>query len=260
MTEFMITTRKAKGRFTSFTDFLEKIELVCCNKRTIESLIKAGGFDSLGHPRKGLLQVFEPIVDMTMARRRQEDQGVMSLFDDASSAGAAFDDRPAIPDVEFEKTEKLRFEKEMLGLYVSDHPIMGLEDALRRRTEVTLRELIEQAEAAESGEAVVEVPPPTRGKDGRERERVVNVGGVITSLQHKFTRNNDRMAVFVLEDLEASLEVTVFPRTFETIGHVLADDLVVTMKARLDTRDDEAFALVSDEARDACVEKREAEF
>jgi DNA polymerase III subunit alpha len=215
------------------------VPLTVLNKRTIESLIKAGGFDSMGHPRQGLLDVYETIIDMTVSRRRQEDQGVMSLFDDpGSGGGGGFDDRPAIPEREFEKTLKLRFEKEMLGLYVSDHPIMGLEDALRRRTEVTIREIIEQAEAAEAGE-VVDAPPPPRGRAGRERERVVNVGGVITGLQHKFTRANDRMAVFVLEDLEASLEVTVFPRTFEAIGHVLADDLVVTMKARLDTRDDQ---------------------
>lgn len=239
LVEQIVAEREANGPFASFTDFCDRVPLPVLNKRAVESLIKAGGFDSLGHPRQGLLQVFETIVDMTLARRRQEDQGVMSLFDDAPSGGAAFDDRPAIPEVEFEKGPKLKLEKEMLGLYVSDHPIMGLEDALRRRTEVTLRQLIEQAEAAEAGDAAAEAPPPPKGKDGRERERVVTVGGVITNLQHKFTKANARMAVFVLEDLEAALEVTVFPRTFETIGHVLADDLVVTMKARLDTRDDQ---------------------
>jgi DNA polymerase-3 subunit alpha len=236
----LVGERDANGPFEDFYDFCDRVPLTVLNKRTIESLIKAGGFDSLGHPRQGLLDVHETIIDMTVSRRRTEDQGVMSLFDDpGGGGGATFDDRPPIPEREFDKTIKLRFEKEMLGLYVSDHPIMGLEEALRRRTEITIRELIEQAEAAEAGEVVDAAPPPPRGKDGRERERVVNIGGVITSLQHKFTRNNDRMAVFVLEDLEASLEVTVFPRTFETIGHVLADDLVVTMKARLDTRDDQ---------------------
>ncbi|WCO65194.1 DNA polymerase III subunit alpha [Iamia majanohamensis] len=234
----MVDEREANGPYADFCDFCDRVPLPVLNKRAIESLIKAGGFDSLGHPRKGLLQVFEPIIDMTLSRRRQEDQGVMSLFDDAPGGdGPSFDDRPPIPDVEFDKTEKLRFEKEMLGLYVSDHPIMGLEDALARRTDCSLRELIERAEAAEAGEAT-EVAPPSGG--GREkRDKVVTVGGVITGLQHKFTKANARMAVFVLEDLEASLEVTVFPRTFEAIGHVLADDLVVTMKARLDMRDDQ---------------------
>jgi DNA polymerase-3 subunit alpha len=222
----LIAERDANGPFRDVFDFCDRVPLPVLNKRAIESLIKAGGFDSLGHPRKGLLQVFEPIVDMTMARRRQEGQGVMSLFDDAPSGGASFDDRPLIPDVEFDKTEKLRFEKEMLGLYVSDHPIMGLEDALRRRATHSIADLAELAEQ-----------PPPEGRDGRDR--VLTVGGVITGLQHKFTRANARMAVFVLEDLLGSVEVTVFPRTFETIGHVLADDLVVTVRARLDTKDDQ---------------------
>ncbi len=232
--EQMVAEREANGPYADFCDFCDRVPLPVLNKRGIESLIKAGGFDSLGHHRKGLLQVFEPIIDMTLSRRRQEDQGVMSLFDDAPVDGPGFDDRPPIPVVEFDKTEKLRFEKEMLGLYVSDHPIMGLEDALARRTDCSLRELIEQAETGEA-----DVPPPANGNGRDRRDRVVTVGGVITSLQHKFTRANARMAVFVLEDLEASLEVTVFPRTFETIGHMLADDLVVTMRARLDTRDDQ---------------------
>ncbi len=235
----LVAEREANGPFRDFFDFCDRVPLPVLNKRAVESLIKAGGFDSLGHPRKGLLAGVR-------ADRRHDDGPAapggpgrdVPLRRAGAGGGAAFDDRPAIPEVEFEKSEKLRFEKEMLGLYVSDHPIMGLEDALRRRTETTIRGLIESAEAAEAGE-VVDAPPPPKGRDGRERERVVTVGGVITGLQHKFTRNNDRMAVFVLEDLEASVEVTVFPRTFETIGHVLADDLVVTMKARVDTRDDQ---------------------
>ncbi|HYI62107.1 MAG TPA: DNA polymerase III subunit alpha, partial [Acidimicrobiales bacterium] len=245
----MVAEREANGPFTDFYDFCDRVPLLFLNKRTMESLIKAGGFDSLGHPRKGLLQVFEVIIDMTLARRRQEDQGVMSLFDDGPSGSTSFDDRPEIPgiEVEFEKTEKLKHEKEMLGLYVSDHPIMGLEDALRRRTDCSLRELIEQAEATDAGTATAPTPAPANGNGkGRDKERSVKVGGVITNLQHKFTRANARMAVFVLEDLEAALEVTVFPRTFETIGHVLADDLVVTLTARLDTRDDQPKLIAMD--------------
>ncbi|CAN5721460.1 DNA polymerase III subunit alpha [soil metagenome] len=235
--EQLVDEREGNGPYADFSDFCDRVPLPVLNKRAIESLIKAGGFDSLGHPRKGLLQIFEPTIDMTLSRRRQEDQGVMSLFDDGPAGEVSFDDRPPIPEVEFDKTEKLRFEKEMLGLYVSDHPIMGLEDALARRTDCSIRELIERAEAAEAGEAVDAAPSNGNGRD--KRDKVVTVAGVITSLQHKVTNANSRMAVFVLEDLEASLEVTVFPRTFETIGHVLADDLVITMKARLDSRDDQ---------------------
>ena len=226
----IVAARQEGGPFYDFYDFCDRVPLAVLNKRTLESLIKAGGFDSLGHPRKGLLQVFEAIVDMSVSRRRHEDQGVMSLFGSGSGGGggdgvagdATFDDRPAIPAVEFDKTDRLRFEKEMLGLYVSDHPMMGVEAAVRRRADCSIADLVERATEPDA--------------DGR----VLVVGGVITGLQHKFTRANARMAVFQLEDLQGSVEVTVFPRTYEHIGHALAADLVVTVKARLDTRDDQA--------------------
>jgi DNA polymerase-3 subunit alpha len=196
------------------------------NKRVVESLIKAGAFDSLGHTRKGLLGVFEHITDTTLTRRRERERGVMSLFGDwapsaepggagAGPDGPGFDERLAIPDVEFDKTDKLRHEKEMLGLYVSDHPLFGVEAALRRKVEHSLGDLAELADGA-----------------------MVNIGGVITGLTRKFTRKGDQMAVFVLEDLEASIEVTLFPRTLMEHGHKLADDLVVAVRGRLDRRDE----------------------
>ena len=198
------------------------------NKRTIESLIKAGGFDSLGHPRKGLLAVFEQIIDTTLVRRRERDQGVMSLFDmgeppPTRAPPAGFDERIAIPDVEFDKTQRLRFEKEMLGLYVSDHPLMGVEAALRRRVDCSIAELADR-------------------EDGVD----VIIGGVVTGLQRKFTKKGDQMAVFVLEDLQDSIEVMVFPRVMMEQGHKLADDAVVTMKGRVDNREDQPKFMASD--------------
>ena len=192
------------------------------NKRAVESLIKAGAFDSLGHPRKGLLGVFEHIIDTTLTRRRERDQGVMSLFGDwdgdpvgGAELGVGFDERMPIPDVEFDKVDKLRNEKEMLGLYVSDHPLFGVEAAL-----------------AAQGR-------PFRRRAGRDgRRSPVHIGGVVTGLTRKFTRKGDQMAVFVLEDLEASVEVTLFPRTLQEHGYKLADDVVVAVKGRLDRRDE----------------------
>ena len=188
------------------------------NKRAIESLIKAGGFDSLGHPRKGLLQVFEPIVDATLRRRRERDQGTMSLFDlgggDADDS-PVFDDRLPIPAVEFEKSERLRAEKEMLGLYVSDHPLMGAESVLRRYIECSIAELKDL-------------------DDGSVR----TVAGVVTGLQRKYTKRGDLMGTFVLEDLGAAIEVMVFPKTMLQYGELLDADAIVVMKARVDGRDD----------------------
>jgi DNA polymerase III alpha subunit/intein/homing endonuclease len=216
LVESILAERRANGPFRSFVDFIERVDYQVLNKRTIESLIKAGAFDSLGHPRKGLLLVFEDLIDKTVAARREHDMGVMTLFGGEASVGPSFDDRPAIPDVEFDKPQRLAFEKEMLGLYVSDHPLLGLGAQLKRRAEATIADL----ESAEEGS-------------------VVTVGGVVTALQRKWTRKGDLMAVFVLEDLTHSAEVMVFPRTMTDYGHLLEDDRVVIVRGRVDKRDDQ---------------------
>jgi len=161
-----------------------------------------------------------------VARRRERDQGVMSLFelDDADGGGGVtFEERAAIPELQFEKKEKLAFEKEMLGLYVSDHPLMGAEASLRRKTDGTLMEVLE----AEEGSMRL-------------------VGGVVNGLQRKWTKKGDLMAVFTLEDLQTSVEVMVFPKTMADIGHLLADDAVLIVKGRVDKREDQAKFIAMD--------------
>jgi DNA polymerase III subunit alpha len=212
----IVAEREANGPFESFLDFCDRVPLPVLNKKTLEALIKAGAFDSLGHPRRGLLAVFEVIVDRTVARRKEADMGVMTLFGELAEEGAGYDDRPAIPDLEFDKSDKLRFEKEMLGLYVSDHPLMGSEAALRRRTDCSLTELQQSEDGA-----------------------VKVCGGVITALQRRWTRKGDLMATFVLEDLQGSIEVMVFPKAMQEIGHKLADDVIVCVKGRIDKREDQ---------------------
>ncbi|HTD49962.1 MAG TPA: DNA polymerase III subunit alpha, partial [Acidimicrobiia bacterium] len=214
----LIIEARAGGPFADFYDFCERVDPTVLNKRAIESLIKAGGFDSLGHPRKGLLQAFEPIVDATLRRRRERDQGTMSLFDlGHSDAGdnPVFDDRLPVPAVEYDKSERLRAEKEMLGLYVSDHPLMGAESVLRRYTDCTIAELKDL-------------------EDGSVR----TVAGVVTGLARKYTKRGDLMGTFVLEDLAAAIEVMVFPKTMLLYGELLDADAIVVIKARVDGRDD----------------------
>jgi DNA polymerase-3 subunit alpha len=224
----LLAERDENGPFTSFHDFVERVPEPVLNKRAVESLIKAGAFDSLEHPRKGLLGVFEHVTETTLMRRRERDQGVMSLFGDWGSAAESdepgFDERLPVPDVEFDKTEKLRFEKEMLGLYVSDHPLFGVEAALRRKVDHGIADVLE----------------PSNVDDGA----MVHVGGVVTGLTRKFTRRGDQMAVFVLEDLGAAIEVTLFPRTLAEQGHKLVDDVIVAVKGRLDRRDESRIGLI----------------
>jgi DNA polymerase-3 subunit alpha len=213
----IIEERAKNGPFADFYEFCERVDTNVLNKRTIESLIKAGGFDSMGHPRRGLLEVFEQIVDQTCARRRERDMGVMTLFGEATDeGGSAFDERPKIRDVEFDKRQRLAFEKEMLGLYVSDHPLMGAEAALRRRTDCTINDL----------------------RDAGEEGAMRTVGGVVTALQRKYTKKGDLMAVFMLEDLQSAIEVMVFPKTMQEHGYKLAEDRIVCVKGRLDARED----------------------
>jgi DNA polymerase-3 subunit alpha len=229
LVELLLTEREENGRFDDFHDFVERVPEAVLNKRTVESLIKGGAFDSFGVPRRGLLTVFEHIIDTTVQRRREREKGVMSLFGDwgggedspGDGPGDEFDERVPIPDLVFDKSERLRFEKEMLGLYVSDHPLFGVEAALKRRVDHALVDLV----TMEDGSQVV-------------------VGGVVTGLGRKFTKKGDQMAVFVLEDLDASIEVTIFPRTLAEQGHKLEDDLIVSVKGRLDRRDESRFGLI----------------
>jgi len=215
----LIEERERNGPYTDFHDFCERVDPAVLNKRTVESLIKGGAFDALGHSRQGLCTVFEQIVDAALRRRRERDAGTMSLFDLGGSAGGdtspVFDDRLAIPDIEFDKTTRLRLEKEMLGLYVSDHPLMGAERALRRLVECPLAELADLEDGA-----------------------VRTVAGVVTALARKYTKRGDLMATFVLEDLASSIEVMVFPKTMLQYGELLASDAIVTVKGRVDGRED----------------------
>jgi DNA polymerase-3 subunit alpha len=211
----IVAERDANGPYTDFYDFCQRVDPSVLNKRTVESLIKAGAFDCLGHPRKGLLTVFEQIVDHTLARRRERDMGIMTLFGQSDDGGTGDFERTAIPELEFDKRDRLSFEKEMLGLYVSDHPLLGAEAALAKRAEVAVGDVGDLEDGASTA-----------------------VGGVITSLQRKWTRKGDLMAVFTLEDLAAAVEVMVFPKTMTEHGHKLADDAVVVVRGRVDKRDD----------------------
>ena len=224
----IVEERQANGGYQDFYDFCERVPLEVLNKRSIESLIKAGAFDSLGHPRQGLQTVFEPIIDQISARRKERDMGIQTLFGDlgGDDGGSAFDERIAIPDLEYDPRSKLKLEKEMLGLYVSSHPLMGAGGLLKRRTDTTISGL--SAGAVSTG----------GGPDGG-RDPFVTIGGVVTGLQRKYTRAGDLMAVFVLEDLEDSVEVMVFPRTMREHGHKLEDDAVILVSGRADSRGDE---------------------
>jgi DNA polymerase III subunit alpha len=226
--ESVVATRKSKGAFTSFADFLRKVPVNVCNKRVIESLIKAGAFDSFGHPRKGLVLIHEQAIDTVIDVKRNEAIGQDSLFGEDPEVAAAFD--VPVPDGEWEKPTLLGFEREMLGLYVSDHPLLGLEHVLSAATDCSVAQLLGSADQ-EAGRA-----PGERGERGDAP--VVTVGGILSGVQRKVTKQGSPWAAATLEDLEGAVEVLFFPATYQACMSLVIDDAIVVVKGRLDRRED----------------------
>ncbi len=159
--------REKNGPFGDFHDFCCRVDPSVLNKRSVESLIKAGAFDSIGHPRKGLGLVFEEIIDHVLILRREQEQGISTLFsllvEESPSTSSGFSEaRREVPELEFQKAERLAFEKEMLGLYVSDHPLAGYEAALRRMSDLSIAELVDQAASGSFGSEFQDIGDPYR--------------------------------------------------------------------------------------------------
>ncbi len=223
--ESIVAARIAKGAFSSFSDFLRKVPVNVCNKRVIESLVKAGAFDSFGHPRRGLMLVHEQAVDAIIDVKRNEAIGQDSLFGDDPAEDVSFD--VPIPAGEWDKTTLLGFEREMLGLYVSDHPLLGVEHILAAATDCSVAQLVGSAE-----DELDRGPRPDR------EAQVVTVGGILSAVQRKVTRQGSTWATATLEDLEGAIEVLFFPATYAQCMSQVVDDAIVIVRGRLDRREE----------------------
>jgi DNA polymerase III subunit alpha len=222
--ESIVATRTAKGTFTSFSDFLRKVPVNVCNKRVIESLIKAGAFDSLGSPRRGMLMIHELAIDAVIDVKRNEAIGQDSLFGDEDHA-ATFD--VPVPDGEWDKPTLLGFEREMLGLYVSDHPLLGVEHVLAAETDCSVVQLLGSADE-----------PERSGWGDRGDGQIVTLGGILSGVQRKVTRQGSPWAAATLEDLEGAIEVLFFPATYQACMNLVVEDAIVIVRGRLDRRED----------------------
>jgi len=220
--EAILAARKSKGEFSSFPDFLRKVSLVVCNKRVIESLIKAGAFDSFRDPRKGLVFVHEQAVDAVIDIKRNEAIGQDSLFGGDAEAEAVFD--VPVPAGEWDKTTLLNFEREMLGLYVSDHPLFGVEHIIAREGDCSLADLM--------------TDDTERSGADRSEAQIVRVGGILSGVQRKVTKQGNQWAAAILEDLGGAIEVLFFPQTYQLYATSIAEDAVVVVKGKVDHRDD----------------------
>ena len=212
------TAREQKDRFTGFFDFLKKVPSPVANKRAIESLIKAGAFDSLGSTRRALMEIHEGAVEAAVKEKRAEEVGDVgfdfdALFDEPEQSADHVPDRP-----EWAKKDKLAFEREMLGLYVSDHPLAGLERALAQHAGVGIAELNDN--------------PPADGEQ-------VTVAGLITSVQHRVARQSGNpYGMITLEDFGGELSIMFLGKTYLEFGTKLIADSIVVVRGRVNHRDD----------------------
>ncbi|OAP19902.1 DNA polymerase III subunit alpha [Amycolatopsis sp. M39] len=223
--ESVIKTREEKGKYSSFTEFLDKSELVACNKRVIESLIKAGAFDSMGHSRLSMIQVHEDAVEAVVPLKRQEAMGQFDLFgsfgaDDGDSAEAAPSSSPLahlkFGEEEYPRKQLLAYEREMLGLYVSAHPLDGAERILRKHAPKPIAALL--------------ADPPKEGE--------VVISGLLTSLERRVNKKGEPWAICTVEDMDAALEVLFFAKAYSMFAADLVEDNAVLVKGRVNWRED----------------------
>lgn len=216
--ELIAKARREKGRFESFHDFLSKVPIQVANKRTVESLIKAGAFDSLGATRRALLEIHEDACDSAVSDKRAEANGQVGFdFDslwDEPQAAQKVPDRP-----EWSKRDKLAFEREMLGLYVSDHPLAGLEVQLAKHATATITDVLGGDVAA----------------DGEH----VTIAGLITSVQHRVARNSgNQYGIVQVEDFAGEIAVMFLGKTYQEFSPALSNDAIVVVRGRVSMRDD----------------------
>ncbi|MEZ5092383.1 DNA polymerase III subunit alpha [Nocardioides sp.] len=216
----IVTARQEQGRYVDFTDFMSKVPALVCNKRVIESLVKAGAFDDMKHRRRALVAIHETAVDQYVDIKRNEAIGQDSLFGGLDDDLGGFGITVTVPDIEeWDKMTLLGHERDMLGLYVSDHPLMGLEHVLSQGTDCTIGQLMLDEERADGS--------------------VLTISGLVTTVQRKITKRGDAWAMVTLEDLDGAIDVLLFPSAYQLAGPHLVEDAIITVKGRLSRSKDQ---------------------
>ncbi len=227
--EALVAEREENGRFTGLKNFVDRLSGKEVNKRTVESFIKAGAFDREFGTRKQLMQVYVGVMEDVTQERKKSFTGQMSLFDFATDEEKQ-DFEIRLPNVgEYSKEELLTMEKEVLGVYLSGHPLEAYVSLLKKNT--TADTLAFQLDD-ETGEV--------KAKDGE----MVTLGGMISGITRKTTKTNSTMAFLTLEDLLGTVEIIVFPRDYEKYRSFLAEDAKVLVKGRVSAEEDKAAKLI----------------
>ncbi|HZT92411.1 MAG TPA: DNA polymerase III subunit alpha [Gaiellaceae bacterium] len=228
----LIAARQEGGPFESIWDFVERVDSSVSNKRVLEALVKCG---ALPGSRKGMLQVLEQAVAWGQKQQADRLAGQGSIFDLAPVEDARPKHHPQVPAEEFEKNEFLRLEKEVLGLYVSEHPLAAIRDQLRRKTDATIGEL-------------------DRRRDGE----VVTIGGIVAAVRQTTTKRGDAMVFLRVEDVTGGVEAVVFNSTYDRARELCVADRVVIVKGRVDRKEGETKVVALELAAfEAVAEKKE---
>lgn len=228
--ETIVQEREKNGEFKSFTDFAERIQGETVNKKCIESLIRAGAFDELGETRHTLMNSFESILDTIANQNKKSIEGQISMFDMPSGEESLEKHKYIINKVqEYEERELLDMEKEMLGIYISGHPLEKLQEKIKANTNINTLQMINMKEENDLS------------KDGKN----VKYAGIITSVKKKYTKNNTIMAFVTVEDLYGSTEIIVFENCYNRASGVLLEDNIVLIEGRLSIREDDDVKIVA---------------
>ena len=213
--ESIISARKSGGPFVSFVDFCNRVDMTAVNRKALESLIRCGAFSEFGK-RRALLAIMDQVCDQSAVRQRHQESGQASFFDlfeEPSGFGTADIPLPDVPD--FSESQILAMEKELLGLYISGHPLASVAEAIRKVATMSVRDL-------------------SNAEDGA----YATLAGVIIGRKQIITRTGQPMAFVQIEDLTGQVEVVVFPRTYQECADILARDAIVVVKGRVDVKEE----------------------
>ena len=227
----IVRERKENGEFKSFTDFCERMSHESVNRKCIESLIKAGAFDEFEQTRSTLLASFETIIDTINDTSRKTMQGQVTMFDLGNTEDEKIESMKYSFTTlkEFDEKELLSMEKEMLGIYISGHPLDKIKESIQKVATINTLQMLQMSEENNLSE------------DGKQVKYV----GIITSIKKKYTKRNTLMAFMTVEDLYGSTEIIVFDSCYSKAQNILLDENIVLIDGRLSIREDEPVKIVA---------------
>lgn len=256
----IVKERNANGEYKNFADFCERIADESVNKKCVESLIKAGAFDEFEQTRSTLLASFEAIIDTIQSSKKKGFQGQVTMFDLGSEEEKeqlneikyTYDEKEELPEKEL-----LSLEKEMLGIYISGHPLEKLKKQIQAQTNINtidIRAIEEQMSSTQNDDEMIMTRQSgkTKYKDGQN----VKYAGIITSIKKKYTKNNKIMAFVTIEDLYGMAEIIVFENAYIKSGKSLVEENIVIVDGRLSIREDDTTTIIANEIKDFGEQKQ----